>query len=152
MALTNYYYTRNKMCTIAKRLVFVWIAIVAMGTNGSYAETAVSQPREFVKTPYPWIAMLWASVRGDNSLESMTRHDLIMASVGSLGLKWEGDPKGLADRFTSDSLAAAKRRIAEIRTLNPDVVIIGDLLFYEYPDNWLPEDHSWWLRKDGERQ
>jgi hypothetical protein len=31
-------------------------------------------------------------------------------------------------------------------------LIIGDLLFYEYPDNWLPEDHPWWLRKDGQRQ
>jgi hypothetical protein len=152
MALTNHYYVNSKVYTNVKRVVLGWMAIVAMGANGGYAETAVSQPREFMETPYPRIAMLWASIRGDNSLESMARHDLIMAGVGSLGLKWEGDPKGLADRFTADSLAAAKKRIAEIHTLNPDVVIIGDLLFYEYPDNWLPEDHPWWLRKDGERQ
>ena len=140
------------MCTKVKRLVLGWIAVVAVGANGGYAGTAVSQPREFVKTPYPRIAMLWASVRGGDSLESMARHDLVMAGVGSLGLTWDGNPRGLAGRFTVNSVAAAKKRIAEIRTLNPDVVIIGDLLFYEYPDSWLPEDHPWWLRKDGERQ
>ena len=35
--------------------------------------------------------------------------------------------------------------------MNPHAVILADLLFYEYPDDWLPEDHSWWLRKDGKR-
>lgn len=148
----NNYEMRNITCTNTRRLILGWIAIVILGIIGSYAETAISQPREFLKAPYPRVAMLWASVRGDNSLESMAKHDLIMSGVGRLGLVWDGDPKGLADCFTSDSVAAAKKRIAEIRKLNPDTVIIGDLLFYEYPDRWLPEDHPWWLRKDGERQ
>jgi len=152
MATMNHNETRSKTCTNAMRLVLGWMAIVAMRVNGGYAETSVSQPRDFMKTPYPRIAMLWAPVRENNSLESMARHDLIMTGCGRLGLKWDGDPRGLANRFTTDSLTVAKRRITEIRTLNPDAVIIGDLLFYEYPDNWLPEDHSWWLRKDGKRQ
>ena len=152
MPLMKHHETRNKKCTNVMRLVLGWLAIMAMGANDSYAETAVSQARNFVKTPYPRIAMLWAPVRGDNSLESMAGHDLIMAGVGRLGLKWDGDLRGLADRFTADSVAAATERIAEIRKLNPDAVIIGDLLFYEYPDSWLPEDHPWWLRKDGKRQ
>ena len=152
MASTKHHDTKRKTCTDTERLVFGWIVVMAMGAIGGHAGADVAQPREFEKTLYPRIAMLWASVRGDNSLESMARHDLIMAGVGSLGLKWDGDPRGLADHFTVDSVAVAKKRIAELRTLNPDVVIIGDLLFYEYPDNWLPEDHSWWLRTDGERQ
>ena len=134
------------------QLVLVSIVIISMVANSSYAETTVSQPRRFMKTSYPRIAMLWAPVRGDNSLESMVRHDLIMTGSGRLGLKWDGDPRGLADHFTAKSVMISKKRIAEIRKLNPDVVIIGDLLFYEYPDSWLPEDHSWWLRKDGKRQ
>jgi hypothetical protein len=69
-----------------------------------------------------------------------------------LRLRYDGQPQGLADGFTADSIAAAKKRIAEIRALHLDVVIIGDLLFYEYHDDWLPEDHPWWLRKDGKRQ
>ena len=152
MASMNYYETKSKMCTNVTRQILGWMAIAVMGANGGYAETAVSQPRDFTKTPYPRIAMLWAPVRGDNSLRSMARHDLIMTGSGRLGLKWDGDTRGLADHFTADSVTTAKRRIVEIRTLNPDAVIIGDLLFYEYPDSWLPEDHSWWLRKDGKRQ
>ena len=151
MALTNNKF-RNKTFTNTTKLVLGWIAIAAIGTAGSYAEADVNQKRDFVKTPYPRIAMLWAPVRGDNTIKSMARHDLIMTGSGRLGLKWDGEPRGLADHFTTQSVATAKKRIAEIRTLNHDAVIIGDLLFYEYPDSWLPEEHSWWLRKDGKRQ
>jgi hypothetical protein len=152
MASRNHYDGYDKVCISVKGLILGWMAIAAIGTNGGYVAAAAGPQREFVKTPYPRIAMLWAAVRGDNSLESLARHDSIMTGVGSLGLKWDGEPKGLADRFTADSVAAAKKRLAEIRALNPDAVILGDLLFYEYPDNWLPEDHAWWLRKDGQRQ
>ncbi len=68
MASMNYYETRSKMCTKVMRLVLGLMAIAVMGANGGYAEIAVSQPRDFAKTPYPRIAMLWAPVRGDNSL------------------------------------------------------------------------------------
>jgi hypothetical protein len=82
----------------------------------------------------------------------MARHDLIMAGSGRFGLKLDREPRGLAERFTPESVQVARERIAELRKLNPDVVILGDLMFYEYPDDWLPEDHAWWLRKDGQRQ
>jgi len=152
MVLTNCCDTRGTIGTSVKRLVLGWMAIAAMGASGSYADTGVNPSREFLRTPYPRIAMLWASVRGDNSVQGMARHDLIMVGSGNLRLRYEGKPQGLADRFTADSIAAAKKRIAEIRVIHPDVVIIGDMLFYEYPDDWLPEDHPWWLRKDGQRQ
>jgi len=115
------------------------------------AQTAPQAP-DFTKTPYPRIAMLWASIRGDNSLEAMARHDLIMAGFGQFGLKLDREPKGLADGYTPESVAVARDRVARLRKLNPDAVILGDLPFYEYPDDWLPEDHEWWLRKDGKRQ
>jgi len=115
------------------------------------AQTAPQAP-DFTKTPYPRIAMLWASIRGDNSLEAMARHDLIMAGFGHYGLKLYREPKGLADGYTPESVAVARDRVARLRKLNPDAVILGDLPFYEYPDDWLPEDHEWWLRKDGKRQ
>ncbi|MFB3784981.1 MAG: putative glycoside hydrolase [bacterium] len=106
----------------------------------------------FQKTPYPRIAMLWASLRGDRSVEAIARHDLIMLGSGSLDLKFNREPAGLADGFTPESIAAAQKKVAEIRQLNPDAVILGDILFYEYHDSWLPEDHPWWMRKNGERQ
>ena len=77
------------------------------------------QSGDFTKTPYPRVAMLWASIRGDNSVEAMARHDLVMAGTGSLRLRYDGKPQGLADRFTPDSIAAARKRIAEIRSSTP---------------------------------
>jgi hypothetical protein len=152
MTSTGYDNTCRRVYSSVRRLVLGWLAIVAIGTSGGYAESSDNPSRAFLKAPSPRIAMLWASVRGDNSVESMAKHDLVMAGTGSLRLRYDGKPQGLADGFTPDSIAAARKRIAEIRTLNPDVVIIGDLLFYEYHDNWLPEDHPWWLRKNGQRQ
>ncbi len=152
MTSTSYHDTHVRVPRSVQRLVLGWLAIATIGASGGYAETSDGPSRAFLKASYPRIAMLWASIRGDNAVESMARHDLVMAGTGSLRLRYEGKPQGLADGFTADSIAAAKKRIAEIRALNPDVVIIGDLLFYEYHDDWLPEDHPWWLRKDGQRQ
>lgn len=112
---------------------------------------ARSEP-EFAKTPYPRIAMLWAPIRADRSVAGIARHDLIMAGVGSFGLRYDREPAGLAEAFTADSVAQAKERLAEFRRLNPEAVVLCELYFYEYRDNWLPEDHAWWLRKDGQRQ
>ncbi|MGE5294791.1 MAG: hypothetical protein ACM3VT_08170, partial [Solirubrobacterales bacterium] len=147
MAGTNHYSGRciaHLVCGLSLSLFCGWLPI----TNAE----DVPQNKNFTKVPYPRIAMLWASIRGDDSLEAMARHDLIMAGFGRFGLKLDREPKGLADGFTPESVAAAKERIAKLRSLNPDAVILGDLPFYEYPDDWLPEDHAWWLRKDGKRQ
>lgn len=102
--------------------------------------------------PYPRIAMLWASIRNDRSLEGMARHDLIMTSAGRFGLKPNRSPQGLADGFTAESISTARERLAELRRLNPRAIILCDQSFYEYADSWLPEDHPWWLRKNGQRQ
>jgi hypothetical protein len=108
----------------------------------------------YTKAPYPRLAMLWSPIRGAerHTLTDWARHDLVMVSPGQLGMRLDRDPPGLADGFTADSVAAAKEKIAELRRLNPDIVILGDNSFYELGDDLLPEDHPWWLRVDGERQ
>jgi hypothetical protein len=74
-----------------------------------------------------------------------------MIGLGRLGLKLDGTPPGLATGFTKESTEVAKTRLREIRELNPHAVVLADLMFYEYPDDWLPEAHPWWLRKNEER-
>jgi len=108
-----------------------------------------AQPAEM---PYPRIAMLWASIRGDRSVESMARHDLIMTGVGGFGLRYDRRPTGLAEGFTADSVERARQRLAELRALKPNAPILAELYFYEYGESWLPEDHPWWLRREGKRQ
>ena len=101
-------------------------------------------------TPAPRIAMLWSSIRNDRSVEAMAKHDLILASPSTFGLKWNAPP-AQATAFTAASIETAKSKLAQLRKLNPRAVILSELYFYEWQDAWLPEDHPWWLRKDGKR-
>ncbi len=102
--------------------------------------------------PSPRIAMLWSSIRGDRTLESIARHDLALLGAESLGLEFDRQPTGLAEGFTPRSIEAARKKVAAIRRLRPGIVLLGEIYFYEWSDRWLPEDHPWWLRKDGKRE
>lgn len=101
---------------------------------------------------YPRICMFWSSLRGDRSLAGYARHDLIVTSAGWLGLEPDREPQGLADGFTPESVEAARRKLAELRELDPHVIVLCEINFYEYHDEWLPEDHPWWLRVNGEKE
>ncbi len=105
----------------------------------------------FTDTPYPRVAMLWASVRGDNSLDAVARHDLALVGPGRLGLAYNAAPVGLATGFTGDSHERARETVAKVRALNPDVILLCEIYFYEWSEKWLPADHAWWMREDGER-
>ncbi|MFB3882405.1 MAG: putative glycoside hydrolase [Armatimonadota bacterium] len=121
---------------------------VGRGRESSMTEAA------FTRTAYPRIAMLWSGLRGQNrhELTNWAKHDFVMVSPGQIGMVWDRQPEGLAEGFTPESVEVAKRNVAELRRLNPDVVILADNSFYEYGDNELPEDHPWWLRVNGERK
>ena len=123
--------------------------IVSVQATPVHAEGA---RRELATTPYPRIAMLWAPVRGQDTMASMVQHDLVMSSVGAFGLRYVAGPTGLAERFTDESILRAKKRLAEIKRGRPDAIVLVEVYFYEYRETWLPEDHPWWLRKDGKRQ
>ena len=118
---------------------------------GTAAASVEPQPN-LAAAPYPRIGMLWSSIRGDRSVEGMARHDFVMAGVGRFGLRYDREPTGLAEGFTADSIARARQRLTELRELNPDAPILVELYFYEYRETWLPEDHPWWLRREGQRQ
>ena len=151
----KYLFCRCKDCElylVTRAVFFVCIAMATAVSGRACAVDAEKQQTDSTKTPYPRIVMLWAAVRGDESIESMARHDLIMSGFGRLGLRFAGEPAGLADGFTPESVEVARKRIAQIKRFNPDAVVLADVLFYEYPDNWLPEDHPWWLRKNDKRE
>lgn len=135
-----------------QNLIFAALIIVSQACTGTNDQDSTPEKGDFTITPYPRIAMLWNEIRGEKGLESIARHDLIMIGQGTLGLQPNKKPTGLADGFTPESLETAKKFVNKLRQINPDAVIIGDMLFYEYYDDWLPEDHPWWLRKNSERQ
>ncbi|MBT5712605.1 hypothetical protein HOI71_16270, partial [Candidatus Poribacteria bacterium] len=83
----------------------------------------------FIETPYPRVAMLWRSTRGDDSLEGVAKHDLALVGPGRLGLRYNADPVGAATGFTLDSQARAREAVAELRALNPDIVVLCEIYF-----------------------
>ena len=124
----------------------------ATGDGEGRAPKGERRSAVFAKAPFPRIAMAWAPVRGDRSLASHARHDMVMTSVHALGLEWDREPEVLAAGFKPESVEAARERVAELHRLNPDVLVLGDLSFYELDEDALPEDHPWWLRVDGKRE
>lgn len=142
------------VCILAGMLAVVALSACGKATPVADAGGAggAKEPTMFRQTPYPRICMFWTPVRGDRSLWGHARHDLIVTSAGWLGLEWDREPWGLADGFTAESVEAAKKRLAEARGLNPDVVVLCEINFYEYDDDALPEDHPWWLRVEGKKE
>ncbi|MFO1500421.1 MAG: hypothetical protein U1G07_18910 [Verrucomicrobiota bacterium] len=98
-----------------RHAVIHWMGPLLWAT---FAGQAVEAPREaaLLVKPFPRVAMLWASIRGDNSKEAMARHDLVLVGSGTLGLKYDRQPTGLADAFTPESIGAARERVQQIST------------------------------------
>ncbi len=110
-----------------------------------------------LRTPFPRVAMFWSPVRGSDwdKPEGYAKHDLIVVSPDQIGMELEvpeGTPWGLAESYTPQSVEKGRKWIAAARRLNPNAVIFAAIDFYEYQDDALPEDHPWWLRKQGKRQ
>jgi len=135
---------------------FGWLALITQTACGGLTRTLpATEEKELgrmANVPHPRIAMLWSPVRGDDSLASYARHDLILLGTWWLGLEPDRQPVGLADGFTPESVKAAKKRLAELRQANHHAVVLVELYFYEYNDDWLPADHPWWLREEGEKE
>jgi hypothetical protein len=122
------------------------------GERDAVFSTDGSKREMIEKTPLPRIAMFWTPIREDDSLWGVARHDLVVTSADWLGLEPDREPPGLADGFTPPSAEAARRKLEEVRRLNSDIIVLCEVNFYEYHDDWLPEDHEWWLQVDGERE
>ena len=127
--------------------LFAALLLATTPTGASPASSA-----DAPSAPSPRIAMLWSPVRAEAALASAARHDLVVLGVGTLGLVYDRKPIGFAEGFTSASIEAARERMSELRRRRPGIVIVAEIYFYEWSDAWLPEDHPWWLRRDGQRQ
>jgi hypothetical protein len=101
--------------------VIHWMWIWVYATSAAQAAEFSAEAAQVVK-PFPRVAMLWASIRGDNSNQAMARHDLVLVGSGTLGLKYDRQPPGLADGFTPESVGVARERVQRIRQLNPGVI------------------------------
>ena len=95
-------------------------------------------------TPFPRIGTTWHAVRGDRSDASLLRHDLVITGPHWYGLRYDEKPGDVPERFTPESMARARERVAAMRRLHPHAVLIASIAFFEYSD--LSDNHPWYLR------
>ena len=101
---------------------------------------------------FPAVFQAWNSadnVKGEDRWATAARHDLIFHSPTFLGLNWEGPFIGLSSGFTKQSVAKARARRDELLRLNPRLILVAEIRYRDAHRGHLPENHAWWLRKDG---
>ncbi len=100
---------------------------------------------------FPSVFMPWGNIDpapGDE-LEAAAKHDLIFHGPQWFGLEFDHDSTVLWTGFDPDTLDAARKKVARLRTLNPNVLLLVELRYRDAPPNAMPADHPWWLRDDG---
>jgi hypothetical protein len=110
---------------------------------------AADAPKPAAKeAAYPRIAMLWS--RADNikdKWENISRHSVAVVGCDEIGLEWtHNEFAAMAETFTPESVATARKNLERIHKLNPDCTILCEVYFFEETDGNYPPDSPWWLR------
>lgn len=101
---------------------------------------------------FPSVFQAWN--RADNLTDedrptTLARHDLVFHAPDFFGLRWTGSFGGLASEFTPASLEAGRRTRADLLERNPNIVLLAEIRYRDAHRSYLPQDHPWWMRKDG---
>lgn len=101
---------------------------------------------------YPSIFQAWGRATNLNEPPLITdaRHDLIWGGPDYYNLEWDTDSVGgyqmLAKDFTSSSIAQGLTKRQELLNLNPNIILMLNIIYRDAEDSYLPPDHEWWLR------
>ncbi len=98
---------------------------------------------------FPSIFQAWNgadNLPGEDPDVTVARHDLAWYSEGQLEIQWDNAFAGLGTSFITSSLvgAGAKRNI--FLGYNPNMILLAEVRYHDGPPNWLPFDHTWWVR------
>jgi hypothetical protein len=117
------------------------------GTSGGTG-TCTDAACRITSRDYPSIFQAWAPATNlsEDKDTTIARHDLVFSDIEFFGLQWNDSYPGLATGFTSTSVTTARSYIQSLRTKNPNLVMLGELRFYNASTNWLPSTSPWWLR------
>lgn len=103
---------------------------------------------------FPRIAMLWSPFDGPGETwEKAGRYALTLVGPEATGLQWEdATHSDLAEKFTPQSIRAAKTRLTEFQADHPSTQVLVETYFYEANTGAYPDDSPWWFRdKDGKK-
>ena len=136
-------------------LVFV-LAMVVLGASAVLAQTgttAAERPliERIQSRTFPSVFQAWSpaeNVEDETPLHTVARHDLVFHVPELFRLRWNRMNTGLADGFTTDSIARANSLRQNLLTLNPNLVLIAEIRYRDAYKGYLPEGHKWWLRDE----
>jgi hypothetical protein len=147
----------NTFCaTTLKTFVFggwsFWLISCAAAVPLNAAESDLQE--RIASRDFPSVFQAWnpATRLAGKSEEEMTAlHDLYFTGPGQLGLKWVGKHEGEGTDFTPGSLLTASRKIAELRRLNPQLLILVEVRYRDAPPDFFSADSPYWLRDEAGR-
>ena len=103
---------------------------------------------------YPSVFQAWnpaEHLKNEDRWTTLARHDLVFHAPDFLGLKWAGEFQGMSTTFTKVSQESAMRTRKIVHGKNPNLVLLAELRYRDAHRSYLPENHAWWKRKDGQR-
>ena len=107
---------------------------------------------------YPRIFQAWADADYNNepTLDTVARHDLFWTTQNGFGWHWVDGNQVYTNDYTSEEIRFDSNNtpiypIPTLRSKNPNIKILAQVAHYDMIDGYLPADHSWWLRVNGQR-
>lgn len=122
-------------------------------TLNAHAEPSVAE--RLAARTFPSVFMAWSPAEntgGANRQDNFARHDLMFAGPATFGLRWDAQRhEGLAERFTTQSVAAARAFRAGLLQRNPNMILLAEVRYRDAQADFLPDDSPWWQREEGSR-
>jgi|GEM_PF-4784401 len=132
-----------------------WLLAIMVVSNFGFAQEQNSSNNnktilQRVKNrDFPSVFQAWNpcdSIKNEDADKAIARHDLIFCLPDHLGLKWNNDHPGLADSLDADSVQAALQRRSKLLQMNPNLIFLAEIRYYDAPNSYLPSNHEWFKR------
>jgi len=103
---------------------------------------------------FPSLFQTWGPLVDESgtkdTLELAAEHDLMFNAPWFYGLEWDSPDsfRGEATTFKEVSVAQALIKRSSLLELNPNIILIGEVRYFDAQNDYLPEDSPYWKRDD----
>jgi hypothetical protein len=117
------------------------------------AEGTKSAAERVAARPFPSVFQAWSgadNLPDEDRMATLARHDLVFSAPSFFRLKWAGEFEGMATAFTDSSRLAGQAMRVDLLKRNQHMVLLAELRYRDARASYLPPDHEWWKRKNGQ--
>lgn len=104
---------------------------------------------------FPSVFQAWNGILVDgkqiNTPEAIAKHDLVWHAPEFFGARWTTQPAFMATTLIPASQDKLHKRLGALRAMNPAILLLASLTYWEAPANSLPADSPFWLRDSSGR-